>query len=102
MLINPALIFEKLAEDRDIVEFQLAVRKQDASDPDSPDVLEVRIEADPAEHHRLLASLPDVVQKLVMVRPQVHFTKPGEIYEPTRSLKARRMIDERTGAQPPR
>jgi hypothetical protein len=99
MLINPALVFEKLAEDRGIVEFQLAVRKQEVGDPDSPDVLEVRIEADPAEHHRLLASLPDMVQKLVMVRPRIHFTKPGEIYEPTRSLKARRLVDERTGAQ---
>jgi phenylacetate-coenzyme A ligase PaaK-like adenylate-forming protein len=102
MLINPALIFEKLAEDRGIVEFQLAVRKQDAGDPDSPDVLEVRIEANATEHSRLSASLPDMVQKLVMVRPQIHFTGPGEIYEPTRSLKARRMIDERTGLKLPR
>jgi phenylacetate-coenzyme A ligase PaaK-like adenylate-forming protein len=102
MLVNPALIFEMLAEDRGIVEFQLAVRKQDAGDPDSPDVLEVRIEAQAAEHSRLSASLPDMVQKLVMVRPQIRFTAPGEIYEPTRSLKARRMIDERTRPAHPR
>jgi len=100
MLVNPALIFEKLAEDRGIVEFQLAVRKEDAGDPDSPDVLEVRIEADAAEHSRLSASLPELVQKLVMVRPQIRFTAPGEIYEPTKTLKARRLIDQRGESQP--
>jgi phenylacetate-CoA ligase len=96
MLVNPALIFEKLSENRKISEFQLVVRKETKTDPDSPDILELLIEADVADHAGLSELLPDLVQRLVMVKPQVRFVNPGVIYDPAKNLKARRMIDERT------
>lgn len=95
MLVNPALIFDKLSEDRTIQEFQIAVCQENGNDPDSPDVLEIRLEAPASEHQRLSESLPRLVQKMVLVRPRVRFVSPGEIYEPTKSLKARRIVDER-------
>ena len=95
LLINPATATDALSADRSVREFQLAVIKADPADPDSPDVLEVRIEADASEHARLADELPDLVQKLVRIRPIVRFVAAGSIFDPMRSLKARRVIDER-------
>ncbi len=95
LLINPALVADALTADPAIREFQLAVVKGDPADPDSPDVLEVRIEADASDQPNLAASLPDLVQRIVLVRPHVVFAVPGALYDPLRNLKARRFIDER-------
>lgn len=95
LLINPALVADVLTTDPAIREFQLAVRKQDPVDSDSPDVLEVRIEAQTDDHARLAGTLPDLVQRLVLIRPLVVFAAPGALYDPLRTLKARRVVDER-------
>lgn len=97
LLINPALVADALTADPGIREFQLAVTKADPADPDSPDVLEVRIEADPSQHARLSESLPDLVQRIVLVRPRVAFAEAGALFDPLRNLKARRFVDERPG-----
>jgi phenylacetate-coenzyme A ligase PaaK-like adenylate-forming protein len=95
MLVNPELVFEVLNADRSIREFQLAVRKSDPRDPDSMDALVVRLEADTADHARLAADVPTLVQKIVMVRPDVEFAAPGEIHDPAKTMKAKRIVDER-------
>lgn len=95
LLINPALVADALTADPAIREFQIAVSRAERNDPDSPDVLEVRIEADTAEHARLMASLPDLVQRIVLVRPVVSFASPGALYDPLLNLKAKRFADER-------
>ena len=95
MLINPALVTDALAAIPSIREYQLVVRKADNGDADSPDVLEVRIEAEPGEHAGLASSIPDLVQRLVLVRPRVQFVESGRIFDMMRSLKARRFVDER-------
>ncbi|MBN8919243.1 MAG: AMP-binding protein, partial [Rhizobiales bacterium] len=95
MLVNPELVFEALNADRSIREFQLVVRKSDPKDPDSMDALDVRLEADAANHTRLAAEVPAMVQKVVMVRPDVEFAAPGEIHDPAKTMKAKRIVDER-------
>ncbi len=95
LLINPTLVADALTADPAIREFQLAVSKAERDDPDSPDVLEVRIEADAAHHARLATSLPDLVQRIVLVRPVVTFAQPGALYDPLLNLKAKRFTDER-------
>ena len=95
LLINPALVADALTADPAIREFQLAVSKAERDDPDSPDVLEIRIEADATEHARMVATLPDLVQRIVLVRPVVSFAPPGALYDPLLNLKAKRFVDER-------
>jgi phenylacetate-CoA ligase len=95
MLINPELVFEALSADRSITEFQLVVRHSDPADPDSMDALVVRIETDAASRARLAGTLPGLVQKIVMVRPVVEFAAPGELHDPMKTVKAKRLVDER-------
>jgi phenylacetate-coenzyme A ligase PaaK-like adenylate-forming protein len=96
MLINPELIYEALSADRAIGEFQLVVRKSDPADPDSMDQLVLRIEAEAGSWARLAAEIPALVQKTVMVRPEVVFAAPGEIHDPMKSVKVKRLVDERS------
>lgn len=95
LLIDPAVVADALTGVATIREFQIAVVKADAADPDSPDVLEVRIEADGDQQADLAGRLPDLVQRLVQIRPRIVFASPGALYDPLRALKARRVIDER-------
>lgn len=95
MLVNPALVLDILSAERSIQEFQLVVRKIDIDDMDSPDILEVRIAADETQQARLLATIPDSVQRAIMVRPQVSFVSASDIFDPAKNLKARRFVDAR-------
>ena len=96
MLINPELIFEALSANRAISEFQLVVRKIDPADPDSMDQLVLRIEAEMGARARLAEEIPGLIQKTVMVRPEVVFAGPGEIHDPMKSVKVKRLVDERS------
>ncbi len=96
MLMNPDLVYEVLSADRAIREFQLVIRKSEPSDPDSMDELIVRIEAPEAERGRLAGEVPGRVRTAVMVTPEVEFTAEGEIHDPMKNLKARRLVDLRT------
>jgi len=95
MLINPDLVYELLSADRAIREFQLVIRKSEASDPDSMDELIVRLEASEAERGRLSSEVPGQVRAAVMVTPEVEFAAEGEIHDPMKNLKARRLVDLR-------
>jgi len=96
MLINPELVFEVLTADRAVSEFQLVLRKSDPKDPDSMDQLVLLIEAEPVEHARLTGEIPALIQKAVMIRPEVVFVGRGEIHDPMKSVKIKRLVDERT------
>jgi phenylacetate-coenzyme A ligase PaaK-like adenylate-forming protein len=95
MLINPELIFEALSSDHAISEFQLVVRKSDPADPDSMDRLVLRLEAEAGSQARLAGEIPGLIQKIVMVRPEVEFCEAGEIHNPMKSVKIKRLVDER-------
>jgi len=95
MLVNPELIFDLLSADRAITNYQLVIRKSDPADPDSMDQLVLRIEADAGSQERLARDMPGLVRKTVMVRPQIVFAGPGEIYDPMHNVKAKRLVDER-------
>lgn len=97
VLINPAIVFELLSADRAIREFQLLIRRENPGRADSLDELVVRLEAPETERARLAAEVPPQVQRAVMVRPRVEFAAPGEIHDPLKSVKARRLLDERRG-----
>ncbi|MBT3821268.1 MAG: phenylacetate--CoA ligase family protein [Nitrospinaceae bacterium] len=95
MLVNPDIIFDLLSADRGVREYQLVIQKREAGDPDSMDELIVRLEADATEHERLAREVPALISKAVMVTPEVEFAAYGEIHDPMKSVKARRLVDLR-------
>lgn len=95
MLLNPDIVFEMLTADRGVREYQIVIRKSDPADPDSMDELCIRLEADDADRERLSREIPERVRKAVMIRPDVEFAAPGEIHDPMKQVKARRLVDER-------
>lgn len=95
MLINPELVFDHLSADRAIREFQLVVRNGVSGDPDSMDALVLRLEVEQGAENRLSAELPQIIQRTIMVRPEIEFARSGEIHDPMKSAKAKRIVDER-------
>ncbi len=95
MLMNPEIVFDLLAKERAIREFQIRIRKSAPDDADSMDEMIIRLEAEDSERERLGASLPERVRGAVMIRPVLEFVAPGVIHDPMRDVKARRLVDER-------
>jgi len=95
MLLNPEAVFETLSADRGIREYQLVIRKREEGNLDSMDEFIVRIEAAEGEHERLAREIPLLVQRAVLVTPQVEFSAEGKIHDPMKNVKARRLVDLR-------
>ncbi|MBI3127424.1 MAG: phenylacetate--CoA ligase family protein [Candidatus Tectomicrobia bacterium] len=95
VLINPGIVFDVVSADRAVREYQLLIRKERPGDSDSLDEMVLRLEAQEADHPRLAAEMPVRIQRAVMVRPRVEFAAPGEVHDPLKSVKVRRLVDER-------
>jgi phenylacetate-coenzyme A ligase PaaK-like adenylate-forming protein len=91
MLINPALLLERLEALEGVEEFQVVVARQDPADPFSMDELVVRVAAAP-EHG---VAVGEAVQAAVGVRPRVEFSPARAIYDPDTQTKAVRFVDRR-------
>ncbi len=95
MLVNTDVILDTLSGMSELAEFQVVFA--DASAPGAMERLVVRIERDPD------ASLRDeVVRRVraaVSLRPEVEFVARGALYDPERSIKAKRVIDLRTSRE---
>jgi phenylacetate-coenzyme A ligase PaaK-like adenylate-forming protein len=55
----------------------------------------LRLEAEAGSQARLAGEIPGLIQKIVMVRPEVEFCEAGEIHNPMKSVKIKRLVDER-------
>jgi phenylacetate-coenzyme A ligase PaaK-like adenylate-forming protein len=95
MLINPELLFDSLSADPSIREFQLVVRNSVPGDADSVDALVLRLEVEDDAKQHLVGDLAAQVQQLFMVRPEIEFAGRGELHDPMKTTKARRIVDER-------
>ena len=95
MLVNPEIVFNELSADSMIKEFQLVVRNSLPGDADSPDELVLRLEVEAGAEARLEAQLPSKVKALVQVTPTIEFARPAELFDPLKTTKAKRVIDER-------
>ena len=95
MLINPAVLLETLRGIPEVDEFQVAVRREQPSDPFSMDELVVRIAPHTADREALAALIAAKTQSAVQVRPRVEFAAATELYDPAKQTKAVRFVDER-------
>ena len=102
MLVNTDVILDILAAIEGIGEFQIVFDREDA--PGAMDRLVVRVEFDEAAAAReangwspdtLRDALTQRVRDAVSLRPEVVFEPRGALYDHERSIKAKRVIDQR-------
>ena len=95
LLINPDLIIDVLSGNQLINEFQIIIRKEVSTDPDSLDELVIKLDALEKNHHELNDFLSNEIKRVVMIRPNIEFASLGEIYDPMKNMKIKRVIDLR-------
>ena len=89
------MIRNELAGIEGLVEYQLVIGKEDADDPDSPEVLIIRLSVAGRMRHDLEEEVVKRVRSAVGISPKVEYVQSPEIYDPSRKLKATRFIDHR-------
>jgi phenylacetate-coenzyme A ligase PaaK-like adenylate-forming protein len=99
MLVNTDVVINALADMEGIGQFQVVFAREDR--PGAMDRLVVRIERDGegAGAASLRERVAADVQRAVSLRPEVEFVARGVLYDQERSIKARRVIDLRAGAE---
>ena len=95
LLINPDLISEFLSSIQLINEFQIIIRKENLSDVDSLDLLVIKLDAFETNHDYLVGFLANEIKKIVMIKPVIEFASLGEIYDPMKNMKIKRVLDLR-------
>jgi phenylacetate-coenzyme A ligase PaaK-like adenylate-forming protein len=95
-LLNPDGIKEAIANVEGIEEYQIVFTKEKESDSSSPDVLLVRVTAQPDEQERVRTELAVKVTAATSVRPSIEFVgSRSEIFDPGQKFKATRVVDLR-------
>jgi phenylacetate-coenzyme A ligase PaaK-like adenylate-forming protein len=95
-LINPDTLKTVLTSITGIDEYKIIFTKENLQDPFSIDKLKLQVSAKEGFNTTLLAQ--EVIAKVrnaVEVTPEVEFLTSTEIYDPRKSLKATRIVDER-------
>jgi phenylacetate-CoA ligase len=95
-LINPDVIKEAIATVDGIEEYQIVFTREQPADPYSPDRLLIRVAAPAEQQTTISAQLAARVAEAAEMRPTIEFVADkSEIFDPTRTLKSTRVIDER-------
>lgn len=97
-LVNLGNLKEQFDRNRDVDEYQIVVRPQDAADPFSMDELVLRIAPGLGTPPDLGEQIAADVQRLTNLRPLIELVARDEIYDPITAAKPRRIVD----ARPPR
>jgi phenylacetate-CoA ligase len=95
MLINPALLLDRLRAVPGIDEFQVVLTRQDPRDPLSMDEMVVRVASARTDRTALAGEVVAAAAAAVGVRPRVEFAAAREIYDPSSDAKSVRLVDRR-------
>lgn len=95
MLINPALLVEKIRSVPGVDEFQIVLTRQDPADPYSMDEMVLRVATAWRDREALAGALIATTSGAVGVRPRVEFVRATDIYDPARQAKVDRLVDLR-------
>jgi hypothetical protein len=93
--INPEIIKNELAGVKGLVEYQLVVDKEEPDNPDSPDILILRLSVAGRMRHDLEEEVVERVRSATGIIPRIEYVQSPEIYDPSRKLKATRFLDHR-------
>lgn len=95
-LINPDTLKTVLTSITGIDEYKIIFTKENLEDPYSTDKLKLQVSAKEGFDSTLLAQeVRGKVRSAVEVTPEIEVLKSSEIYDPRKSLKATRVVDER-------
>ncbi|MDI6873149.1 phenylacetate--CoA ligase family protein [Candidatus Solincola sp.] len=94
-LVNPEAVRNQLAGVRGVVEYQLVVEKENPGDPLSPDRLTLRLSVAGRLRQDLEREVTAKVREAVGITPRIEYVQSPEIYDPSRVLKATRIVDRR-------
>lgn len=96
-LINPESMRDAVANTEGVLEYQFLITKEKEDDPYSMDTLKLRVGAEKGvDRNKLEEVLIDKVQRAAELRPKVEFVQHlSDIFDPGKTLKATRIIDER-------
>lgn len=89
------MIKNELAGVKGLVEYQLVVKKEEAKDPLSPDILILRVSVAGRMRQELEDEVIERVRSATGILPKVEYVQSPEIYDPSRILKATRFLDHR-------
>nr|MDO8134240.1 AMP-binding protein [Candidatus Njordarchaeum guaymaensis] len=96
VLINPEIIRNEVVTTAGVAEYCIILKKEDPQDPYSGDVLELRVAPlEGVNKEALEKELSERVFNAIEMRPKVTFTTMDNIFDPTVSLKAQRVLDFR-------
>nr|MDO8099017.1 hypothetical protein [Candidatus Njordarchaeota archaeon] len=96
VLINPEIIRNEVVTTPGVAEYCVILKKEDPQDPYSGDVLELRVAPlEGVDKDALEKELNERVFNAIEMRPKVVFTTMDNIFDPTVSLKAQRVLDFR-------
>jgi phenylacetate-coenzyme A ligase PaaK-like adenylate-forming protein len=93
--IDPEVIKNELVGVKGLVEYQLVVRKEDADNPNSPEVLVLRLSVAGRMRQELEEEVVKRVSSATGISPKIEYVQSPEIYDPSRKLKATRFLDHR-------
>lgn len=94
-LINLNSLHENLSDLEHLEEVQIVVTRAEPADPFSPDALQIRVAASPEAQPALRVRVVELTTGLALVRPEVVFVTPGELFDPLTSPKAQHIVDQR-------
>lgn len=95
-LINPEILRDEIANTEGVTEYQVVFTKKDPDDPYSPDDLIIKVGRSGARSEDdIAAELQQRIQRAVEMRAGIEFVELSEIFDPTVSLKAMRILDLR-------
>ena len=93
MLINPEVVTDLLLTDGQVGEFQIIVDKEVQNDPLSADRLRLLLDIDPKTDIERIA---ETIRVAIGVRPIIELSERTAIFDPDKSLKAKRFVDLRS------
>lgn len=95
-LINPDILKTEITAIQGIEEYQIVFTKEDMKDPLSLDKLQIRIAAAAAiDKEKLKAALVERARRAVEMTPEIVFCSKEEIFDPAKTLKSTRVVDNR-------
>jgi phenylacetate-CoA ligase len=94
-LINPESLRDAIANIRGVTEYQIVFTKEDEKDPHSMDKLQIKIGTPDRDQKEVEREVIEAARQAVEMRPDVIFVPPSEIFDPTATLKATRVVDLR-------
>ena len=92
MLINPESVIDLLLANGQIDEFQFVIDREDKDDALSGDRFRLLVDTGPKTD---LENLSESVRLAIGVRPEIEITPRAKIFDPEKSLKAKRLLDLR-------